>query len=293
MNDWQTQLVLILRWPLRFGALAVCGAMLAGCATGTNFNQWGSQSPMAAGQDQPDSGATQRVRAGDTLYSIALAHDLDWQELARWNGIADPRAMRVGQVLRLTPPGAIAPPQPQPSTSVSPPASGLHLAPPRSSRAAPISPPPTVVPPPMPSPPPAPSPSIGQSAVTNGKWQWPVQGKILSRFIDGNNLQKGLILGGAIGEPVRASAAGEVVYAGNGLPGYGNLLIIKHDAEWLTAYGYNQSLLVKEGQMVTAGQTVATMGRRDDKALDKTGSLLFQIRRFGKPVDPMPLLPPR
>ncbi len=243
---------------------------------------------MAAGQDQPDAGATQRVRAGDTLYSIALAHDLDWQALARWNGIADPRAMRVGQVLRLTPPGAIAPPQPQPSALVSPPASGLHLAPPRSSSAAPVNPPP------LSSPSPAPAPSIGQTAaVTNGQWQWPVQGKILSRFIDGNNLQKGLILGGAIGEPVRASAAGEVVYAGNGLPGYGNLLIIKHDAEWLTAYGYNQSLLVKEGQMVTAGQTVATMGRRDDKALDKTGSLLFQIRRFGKPVDPMPLLPPR
>ncbi|MBD3815865.1 MAG: peptidoglycan DD-metalloendopeptidase family protein, partial [Halothiobacillus sp.] len=124
-------------------------------------------------------------------------------------------------------------------------------------------------------------------------WQWPVNGRVLSRFIDQSKQQKGLILAGQIGEPVRASAAGEVVYAGNGLPGYGNLLIIKHNSTWLSAYGYNRSLLVKEGQSVRAGQVVATMGRRDERAKDKTGSLLFQIRRDGKPVDPMAYLPSR
>ncbi len=124
-------------------------------------------------------------------------------------------------------------------------------------------------------------------------WKWPVKGRVLSHFIDQSNQQKGLILAGAIGEPVRASAAGEVVYAGNGLPGYGNLLIIKHNATWLSAYGYNRSLLVKEGQSVRAGQVVATMGRRDGRTKDKTGSLLFQIRRDGKPVDPMAYLPSR
>jgi lipoprotein NlpD len=265
----------------------VCVALLAGCASGSHFDQWGSQSRAEAVQGIPESGATQRVRAGDTLYSIALAHDLDWQALARWNDIKDPRSLRAGQVLRLTPPGGDQTAARKKQNAPTAPQSGLHLAAPRAPTVSVV----TESPAPSRAPP---SRTVNQaSAVNPSGWQWPVQGKVLSRFIDGNNLQKGLILAGALGEPVHASAAGEVVYAGNGLPGYGNLLIIKHDAEWLTAYGYNQSLLVKEGQMVTAGQTVATMGRRDDKALDKTGSLLFQIRRYGKPVDPIPLLSPR
>lgn len=257
--------------------LAVGVVFLAGCASGTNFKRWGagSSTEATAQRGAKIAGASQRVRAGDTLYSIAVAHDLDWRTLALWNGITDPRSLRVGQLLRLTNP--LAPEASSRGSSTAKDARGLAPSPPQARAASPV------------------TPSAQRAPVSAGNlvWQWPVQGKVLSRFIDGNNLQKGLILGGAIGEPVRASAAGEVVYAGDGLPGYGNLLIIKHDSEWLTAYGYNQSLLVKEGQTVVAGQTVATMGRRDDKALDKTGSLLFQIRRYGKPVDPSPLLPPR
>lgn len=259
---------------VRMLILAIGVGILAGCASGTNFNRWGagSSTEAAAQRGTEMGGASQRVRAGDTLYSIAVAHDLDWRTLAQWNGITDPRSLRVGQLLRLTNPRAPEAPA-RGALSASDARTSAKVAPAASPTA--------------PSAKPAPLPA------GNLVWQWPVQGKVISRFIDGNNLQKGLILGGAIGEPVRASAAGEVVYAGDGLPGYGNLLIIKHNAEWLTAYGYNQSLLVKEGQTVAAGQVVATMGRRDDKALDKTGSLLFQIRRYGKPVDPSPLLPPR
>jgi lipoprotein NlpD len=233
---------------------------LSGCATGSHFDRWAGHDASAI-----------RVRPGDTLYSIAVANDLDWRDVARWNGIHNPRDLRAGQILRLTPPGQTA----RAATRVT-------------TRAVPRKPPAAK---------PASRSASTQSNTTVSAqgviWKWPVNGRVLSHFIDQSNQQKGLILGGAIGEPVRASAAGEVVYAGNGLPGYGNLLIIKHNSTWLSAYGYNRSLLVKEGQTVRAGQVVATMGRRDGRAKDKTGSLLFQIRRDGKPVDPMAYLPSR
>ncbi|OZB56140.1 MAG: hypothetical protein B7X35_06815 [Halothiobacillus sp. 14-56-357] len=233
---------------------------LSGCATGSHFDRWAGHDASAI-----------RVRPGDTLYSIAVANDLDWRDVARWNGIRNPRDLRAGQILRLTPPGQTGRAAANTTTQA------------------------------VPRQPSAEKPTY-QSAFTRSDtltssqgvvWQWPVNGRVLSRFIDESKQQKGLILAGQIGEPVRASAAGEVVYAGNGLPGYGNLLIIKHDSTWLSAYGYNRSLLVKEGQSVRAGQVVATMGRRDGRAKDKTGSLLFQIRRDGKPVDPMAYLPSR
>lgn len=233
---------------------------LPGCATGSHFDRW-------AGRDAPVT----RVRSGDTLYSIAVANDLDWRDVARWNGIRDPRDLRAGQMLRLTPPGR--------TTHVTT-AATTRTVPHQPSMAKPASR----------------SASVRSSTSDSAQgvtWKWPVNGRVLSHFIDQSNQQKGLILAGAIGEPVRASADGEVVYAGNGLPGYGNLLIIKHNSTWLSAYGYNRSLLVKEGQSVRAGQVVATMGRRDERAKDKTGSLLFQIRRDGKPVDPMAYLPSR
>ncbi len=233
---------------------------LSGCATGSHFDRWAG----------PESSAI-RVRPGDTLYSIAVANDLDWRDVARWNGIRNPRDLRAGQILRLTPPGQTA-------------------------RAAANTPPRAVPHQPSSAKPTSQSASTRSNASVSSQgvaWQWPVNGRVLSRFIDQSKQQKGLILAGQIGEPVRASAAGEVVYAGNGLPGYGNLLIIKHNSTWLSAYGYNRSLLVKEGQSVRAGQVVATMGRRDGRAKDKTGSLLFQIRRDGKPVDPMAYLPSR
>jgi lipoprotein NlpD len=233
---------------------------LSGCATGSHFDRW-------AGRDAPVT----RVRSGDTLYSIAVANDLDWRDVARWNGIRDPRDLRAGQMLRLTPPGR--------TTRVTTGAT-TRTVPRKPSMAKPASR--------------SASARFSTSDSAQGvTWTWPVNGHVLSHFIDQSNQQKGLILAGAIGEPVRASADGEVVYAGNGLPGYGNLLIIKHNSTWLSAYGYNRSLLVKEGQSVRAGQVVATMGRRDGRAKDKTGSLLFQIRRDGKPVDPMAYLPSR
>ncbi|WP_407275564.1 peptidoglycan DD-metalloendopeptidase family protein [Halothiobacillus sp. DCM-1] len=247
---------------------------LGGCASsGSHFSQWDRASPQAsAPSHRPPAGATHRVRPGDTLYSIAVAHNLDWRTLARWNGIRDPRDLRVGQVLRLSDPASARRSAPTASKA----AAAEEGQRPRTARPAPVTPPPA-------------------SVETAGaiRWQWPASGTVVSRFIDESKTQPGLIIRGDLGAPVYASAAGEVVYAGDGLPGYGNLLIVKHNADWLSAYGYNQSLRVKEGDRVTAGQEIATMGRRDNRSTAAAGSLLFQIRHNGEPVDPFPLLPAR
>ena len=116
---------------------------------------------------------------------------------------------------------------------------------------------------------------------------WPARGPILGTFDDAKN--KGLNIGGAAGDPVNASADGRVVYSGNGLRGYGNLIIIKHDATFLTAYAHNRALMVKEGDAVTKGQKIAEMGNSDSDRV----MLHFEVRRQGKPVDPLKYLPPQ
>lgn len=252
-------------------ALALLG--LSGCAsTGSHFNQWAQPAHRAPALKPPD-GAVLRVRPGDTLYSLAMAHNLDWRALARWNGIRDPRDLRVGQVLRLSDPAAVR----APARATSPPSS------------APFSARPTQEPTPPQQLTERAPPGVAGAVI----WRWPAAGTVVSRFIDESKTQPGLIIRGSLGEPVLASAAGEVVYAGDGLPGYGNLLIIKHNADWLSAYGYNQSLRVKEGDRVSVGQEIATMGRRDNRSTAAEGSLLFQIRHNGEPINPLPLLPPR
>ena len=118
-------------------------------------------------------------------------------------------------------------------------------------------------------------------------WAWPAKGKIVTAFSETANL-KGIDIAGTAGEPVRASAAGRVVYAGNGLRGYGKLIIIKHNATYLSAYAHNRDILVKEGQQVTRGQKIAEMGNTDADQV----KLHFEIRRHGKPMDPTKYLPP-
>lgn len=205
------------------------------------------------------------VQAGDTLYAIAFRYGLSVDALATWNGLGDGSLIRVGQRLRLYPPegagkagaGKTGPGSPAGSTP------GQRRAEPGTS----IDPP---------------------------RWQWPVDGPLVARFGDAPLTASGVQLGGWIGAPVRAAAGGLVVYAGNGLPGYGELLIIKHNASWLSAYGYNQSLLVHEGDRVAAGQTIATMGEGPSAVTrDRRALLHFEIRQDGAPVDPLAELPPR
>ncbi|MGJ8668812.1 MAG: peptidoglycan DD-metalloendopeptidase family protein [Oceanococcus sp.] len=210
------------------------------------------------------------VKSGESLHQIAFKHQLDYRDLAWWNGVGRNDHIYPGQVLRLDPPlpGELRTPQrPQQSqtsgrtrSSTKPSATA---APQRTVRR------------------PADKPAAGPR-----RWQWPARGSILARF-DPSQGRKGLDIGGRPGDPISAAADGKVVYAGNALKGYGQLVIIKHGEDYLTAYGHNDKLLVAEGDAVKAGSPIATMGLGpQNKPL-----LHFEIRRMGKPINPEPLLP--
>ncbi len=237
-----------------------------------------------------------RVRKGDTLYSIAFRNGLDFRDLARANGIASPYTIYVGQVIRLggqsvarnDAPGTAAPPSrssSQPSSSVAPPRSAarspIAIAPP----ANPVSPP--IVPPNVAT---AVQSGATENATTSEfRWKWPSDGQLVATFVSGDQTRQGINIAGKSGDAVRATADGEVVYSGNGLIGYGELIIVKHSSTMLSAYGHNRRRLVQEGDRVKAGQQIAEMG-----SSSATRDMLhFEIRRNGKPIDPLGLLPKR
>lgn len=194
---------------------------------------------------------TYKVRSGDTLYAIALRYDLDYRDLARWNGIGRDYRIYAGQTLRLTP--------------------GSGRAVQNTAKAVPKS----VPAPRIPSGPPV-------------QWQWPVVGTAFTRTARPNGGQ-GLTIQGEMNQSVRAAGPGRVVYTGSGLLGYGQLLIIKHNEAYLSAYAHTASMLVKEGDAVSSGQAVATMGA----GAQGQPLLYFEIRVNGKPVDPLLFLPQR
>jgi len=260
-------------------------------------------------QIAPSTNGLHTVQRGDTLYAIAFANGLDYREIAIWNQLESADRILVGQVLRLTPPAGaveIKPLDDEPAPSARPltdppmlrepqaqlltysdanwaQVSGARPATPSAPAAA--SPAPAApVPATAPSPAPAPATSAATSVET---WLWPVDGTLIGRF--GAAGGKGIDIAGARNTPVRAVAAGKVVYSGSGLRGYGRLLIIKHAGEFLSAYAHNETILVKEGDMVTAGQKIALMG---DSDADRV-KLHFEIRRYGKPLDPLTYLPER
>jgi lipoprotein NlpD len=218
---------------------------------------------LAACASNPERPATYRVKRGDTLYSIAFRHKLDYKDLARWNRIGRDYVIHPGQTLQLHPPG-------RSSVAAAPKASG------KVARAKP--------PPPKPSAP-------RQPAVPSGppvKWQWPVSDGTATLTTRPNGGQ-GLMIVGALGEDIRSAGSGRVVYTGSGLLGYGQLIIVKHNESYLSAYGHLQSVLTKEGDAVAAGQRIATMGNGPQ------GSplLYFEIRVNGSPGNPLSLLPQR
>jgi len=210
-----------------------------------------------------------RVERGDTLLKIARSNRVSVQSIVRWNNLSNPDSIEVGQVLRVVPPGNSAPITSATASSGSYSGRGSAAAPAAAPRSAPsdVSP--------------APAPASSISLV------WPTNGTVVRRF-DGSN-SKGIDIAGSAGTPVVAAAAGTVVYAGNGLRGYGNLLILKHNADYLTAYAHNRVLLVKEGQSVTQGEKIAEMGDSDtDRAM-----LHFELRYQGRSIDPSRALPAR
>ncbi len=224
------------------------------------------------------------VKPGDTLLRLALENGQNWRDLARWNKLDNPNVLEVGQVIRVVPPGAnangvvVRPVLPS-GQAEGRPLDGRPAAPGGSaaSGAAAVA---------TPAPPPASAAETG-GADENLRWVWPAEGPLLAPFDEAKT--KGLEIGGAAGDPVLAAADGRVVYAGAGLRGYGNLVIVKHNATYLSAYAHNQTLLVKEDEIVRRGQKIAEMGSSDADKVE----LHFEIRRQGKPIDPMRLLPPR
>jgi lipoprotein NlpD len=265
--------------------------------------------PPAAGKAVP----THTVRRGETVVGIALQYGLDYRDLAAWNGITNPNVVSVGQVLVLAaPPRAPAPPPSIVATPLATPGPVIEALPlsntetvkvePRGQRllysdrnlallsagdAAAQPAVSTASAPPVAPPVPAPGPDKPAAGGTQSEaidWIWPAKGKVLSGFTESS---KGIDLAGKKGSPVVAAAGGRVVYAGQGLRGYGKLVIIKHNDVWLSAYAHNDSIVVKEQQEVKRGQKIAEMGATDADQV----KLHFEVRRQGKPVDPARVLP--
>ncbi|UVE16661.1 peptidoglycan DD-metalloendopeptidase family protein [Pseudomonas sp. LS44] len=218
------------------------------------------------------------VQRGDTLYSIAFRYGWDWKALAARNNIPQPYTIHVGQAIRFDG-------RSQSSSAVA------VVKPAARQTPAPVSPLPPSRPavaqaPVVVAPAQTPVQSVTRSA---SGWAWPAAGNLIGRFSSNGSLNKGIDIAGELGQPVLAASDGSVVYAGSGLRGYGELVIIKHSDTYVSAYGHNRRLLVREGQQVKVGQTIAEMG---STGADRV-KLHFEIRRQGKPVDPLQYLPNR
>lgn len=223
------------------------------------------------------------VKPGDTLIRIALENGQNWRDLQRWNNLDNPNAIEVGQVLRVVPPGvdaSAAAPRAVPGAVAKVEARPLDARPGTPTASTP----PTAAPAATAAPSNATAPREGDDDIA---WGWPSAGNVVTPFDEVRS--KGLVFTGKAGDSVLAAADGRVIYAGSGLRGYGNMLIVKHNNSYLTAYAHNQALLVKEDQVVRKGQKIAEMGSSDADRVQ----LHFEIRRLGKPVDPARLLPPR
>ncbi len=258
----------------RWGVGLLCGVLLSAC---------GELQPLSADGQMIDY----RVMTGDTLYSIAWRYGYDHQQVAAWNNIPPPFIIHPGDHIYLIPPGRevrtalprdrVAGDSAQVETAAADSSGGTAT-----SSSAPATS--TVV-------------NTLRSKVESTyqrlksgtvHWAWPTTGKVVNEFSPRNG-KKGLDIGGSMGQQIRAAAGGTVVYSGNGLIGYGNLVIIKHNDTYLSAYGHNRKLLVKEGASVKQGEVIAEMGDSGKEGI----MLHFEIRRNGKPVDPMSYLPRR
>lgn len=305
-------------------ALVIFTVALAGCA---------SRSPapvVERGQQVPTQTAAQAdtytVKSGDTIYSIAREHGMDFRELIALNGIENPNQIAVGRVLKIRPPSTSAAPDgvvtapvtsdvvvarpigDAPAIGTRPETGGstekLKRGPkagkepysdqalaaaqgqaqPKPAEAPPVAVKPETKPDDKPADKPSEAPVAGGDEVP---WIWPANGKIVGTFSESGS--KGIDIAGKAGDPVIAAGEGKVVYSGTGLRGYGKLVIIKHNATYLSAYAHNQNILVKEGQSVAKGQKIAEMGNTDADQV----KLHFEVRRQGKPVDPLKHLPSR
>lgn len=262
---------------IRFALMLGMTLALAGCA---ELTRWDPQAPAPPPPPRSTTPAADVhvVQQGDTLFKIAFTHRLDWRDVAAWNRLSDADRIYPGQRIRLTPPASATASSPV-SPPVSPPATASRPQPrsPASSSSAGAPPPVTA------------TPAARTAAGPAPKWSWPASGPVVWKFGENRRNPTGIGIGGVQGTEIRAAAGGTVAYSGGGLIGYGMLIIIKHDDSYLSAYGYNQTLMVNEGERVNSGQVIALMGRGPaDRPL-----LHFEIRVNGKPADPARFLPSR
>jgi lipoprotein NlpD len=280
MKEWHR---MMFREVPRFWLSALTLLVLAGCTTSsprapapveTRGTSPKMSAPVAApaaetvkvlpGAENAGKPGYYTVQRGDTLTRIGLDHGQSWRDLVSWNNLPNAHLIEVGQVLRVAPPNATVAAN---GVVIQPMGGSTEVATPAKHEAAP-----------------APAPTANDEGLG---FAWPASGSVIGGFDEAKN--KGLDIAGKAGDPVLAAADGQVVYAGAGLRGYGNLIILKHNNTFLTAYAHNQALLVKEDQKVRKGQKIAEMGKTDADRV----KLHFEIRRQGKPVDPAKYLPVR
>lgn len=282
----------------RLALLTILIGLVAGCSTTTRQAPV-VERPVTAAPARPapahvdeapkqDERGMYTVRKGDTLLRIALDFGQNYRDLVAWNNLANPDDIKVGQVLRVTqpqgersanvqtqpvpmPPSASVPRKTEPRADKTPYSEGKVAATPPATAPA------------TPTAPAAPAPSDEARL----SWMWPSEGRVIATFDDGRN--KGIDIAGKMGQPVVAAGSGKVMYAGSGIRGYGNLVIVKHSNSLLSAYAHNRKIVVKEGDNVSRGQVIAEMGDSDADAV----KLHFEIRQQGKPVDPTRFLPVR
>ncbi|MCW5232927.1 LysM peptidoglycan-binding domain-containing protein [Verminephrobacter eiseniae] len=288
------------------GLVLVCGlavaALLCGCGTrlhkapvedrGSSLALQQPAKPPPPGAENAGKPGYYTVKPGDILIRIGLETGQGWKDIARWNDLDNPNLIEVGQVLRVVPPLPVAPApdsgvvtRPVTSSTVVPtapamaPAGAASATAPAATPAAAPAPGATIV---------AAAPATPTPAAEDDlSLIWPAQGALIAGFHEVRN--KGYDIAGKAGDPVLAAADGRVVYAGSAIRGYGNLIILKHNNTFLTAYAHNRSLQVQEEQTVRKGQKIAEMGDTDADRV----KLHFEIRRNGRPVDPSRYLPAR
>ena len=314
---------------MKFGLVALVALILAGCAShepvpvidrGVSSGETPVVKPALAVPVGGEGRELYSVKKGDTLYSIALEHGRDYKEIAVWNNLENPNRIQVGQQLRVSPPEEESPVAVvKPVLSSAPvettaagaakvvgvntetlkrepkggkePYSEEALA---RMRRGDANAPAQAAEKPAEKPPEKPAEKPVAAAVATGddaiEWAWPASGKPVATFAEGGaGTNKGVDIAGKLGEPVLAAAEGKVVYVGSGLRGYGNLVIVRHNASYLSAYAHNSKIVVKEAQAVTKGQKIAEIGSSDADQV----KLHFEIRHLGKPVDPLKFLPVR
>jgi lipoprotein NlpD len=274
----------------RAGWLLLLVCFLSACRTG-----WEPAEERTTGGTsyQVTKDGHYRVRKGDSLHAIAFNFGLDWRDIAGWNHIRAPYLIYPDQELRMTPPRQYISSVEKPGKQATPAKSGSQAEPPAAASSK-VSGQPSTTTTALKTPQASTKSSPPRSSTSGAgsdpsKWMWPASGRIISNFKANDSSRKGIDISGEEGQPIIAAAAGDVVYSGNGLIGYGELIIIKHSDQFLSAYAHNRKRLVSEGEKVKAGTKIAEMGRNDRNQV----LLHFEIRVNGNPRDPLTYLPRR